>query len=112
MPPSPAGRKFDERWSPRLNRLVVEPAFQVIGQGRRGGVPLARRFGHRLEYDGFELRRNMLVICTRRPRLLLDDSTQYRMWLVAGNRRFQREQFIQRDAERINVCPMVQYNTV
>ena len=55
MPRGPFAAAIDERWPPRLDRLVFQEAPQVVGQVLGRGVAAGRVFGHRLEDDGFQV---------------------------------------------------------
>ena len=107
MPAEPLSRASRHCRSLGEDRPVFDEASQIVGHvfGRR--VTIGRRFGRRVEHDGFQFRRDGLVHVPRRNRLSARPIPQQLLPVVAGEDRFERQQLVQRCPEGINVAAVI-----
>ena len=103
MAAGPFAHAVDKRRPAGQRRLAGQKTLQIVGQrlGRR--VALVARLGHRAEHDRFQIDRHGRIDLSRRDRLFVHDLPQQSLAVVAGVRVRLRQQFVQRDAERIDV---------
>jgi hypothetical protein len=107
VPPRPAPQSLPQRRPPGVNGLVFQETPEVVGQLLGRGVALLRVLGHRLEHDRFQLDRDGPVPAPRRGRFLEGDLAHDRLGVVAVVRGLQRQQLVERHAERIDVGAVV-----
>ena len=102
--PGPPGQARHDRFVQDADRLVGQPALDVVRQGTRGHVTPSRVFGHRLQAGRLEAAGAIGTHLPRwretaGPHLLQDDR-----WLGITERRPARQQVIERGAQTIHVA--------
>ena len=107
MPPCPASGPIDESRPTRQRRATRQKPLQIVRQRLRRGIPIVARLGHRREHDRLQIDRHGRIESSRRRRLVVLDLPHHRVPIVAGKRVPLRDQFVKRDAERIDIGPRV-----
>ena len=112
MPPRPFARPLPERRPPRQNGHIFQEAPQVLGHFLRCAVTLLGRLGDRFEDDGLQIGRDGGIEAARRRRLLRGKLVQQFLAILAGEGRFQRQQFVERHAKGVNVTALITSNSL
>ena len=107
--PDPLPRQLDERVRPGDRRQAVQKPLQVIRQGRSTGVTLLAGFRDGFLDDGFQVGGQVPAECPGSQRFVLLDLPQQVRAVVTTNRRAQSQQLIERDAKRIDVGAMIDF---
>ena len=89
------------------DREIIHITLQIVRQIRSRRVSMTRFLGHRFEHDGFQRERDRRVDRSQRFGLVVGDLPQHCRGVFPFDRRFCREEFVQRCAERIDVRAMV-----
>ncbi len=107
MPTAQLERPVPEGRPAGLDRFQLEEPPEVVGQIARRVVPLHRLLGHRLQDDRLQVDRHGRVEPTRRARLLQRYLAQQLLAAFPVEGRLQRQQLVERHAQRVDVAPMV-----
>ncbi len=94
------------RW-PRDDRLAIEEAAQIVGQGLGRGVATARLLLEAAVHDRLEIDRDARVAPAQRQRWIGDHLLQHAQRRVAVERRRAAEHLVERRAERVDVDAVV-----
>jgi hypothetical protein len=108
VPPRQPGGPLPRRRPAGVDRLVLAEASQVVGQLLGGSVAVLGPLGRRLEHDRLQRHGDGPVDPPGGPRLFKGDLPQQLLAVLAVKRRPQRQQFVQRDAQRVDVAAVVQ----
>ena len=85
------------------DRLRFQKTSEIRSQSGGGVVPFRRALGHRLENDRLQVGGNLRIQLARRSRLIGRNVGEELLPLGVGKDRRQRQQFVERDPEGINV---------
>ena len=83
--------------------MAAEVCTQIVGQSRGGRVPLRRFLFQTVHADRFEIARSLRHRFSDAIRIAFDDHLHRLHDGVAAERRFASQQFVENDAERIDV---------
>ena len=107
MPPCPLMRPLQPGHSPGVDRLAVEESPQVLGEFPRGLVALVPRPGHRLQ-DHVSRSAGTAALCRRGGiGSAWAIRSKHGRPVVAGDGGLQRQKFVQRRTQRVDVGPVV-----
>ena len=96
MPAPPLPHAIGNRGTPGQNRAFIEKSFEIGSHFTRRLIAILRRLGQCLQNDCFQIHGNGAVDIPERPRLLMKNLLQQLLAIVAGEQRFEREQFVKR----------------
>ena len=106
-PSRPLDHSFQRRGTMRQNGLVVEKPIQIVGKLQGGCVPVHRFLGHALEDDCLQISRNERVEPAGRARVFARDLVHERLDIVRLESWPERQHFVERDAQGVDVSPVV-----
>ena len=107
MAPRPFRHMFHQCRPLGFDRLVLQESPQVGGQFNRAGVSTARLLRGGLQDDGLQVRSYRVIDPSGWAWIVLGDAAKQRLSIGSVERRTQRQQFIQRHAERVNVGALI-----
>jgi len=105
--PSPLVQPLGPGRRLRRRRLPFQDVAQVVGQLLGRGIAILPAFGHRLQDDRLQVGRDLRLPLPQPHGVLLFDLTHQPRSVLAGQRRPQRQQLVQRDSQRVDVRPLV-----
>src|SRR5262245_33729118 len=103
MPAREPDRAADDRQWTRDGRLEVSNACDLVGEFRRRLIALPGIAFHRLEAHRFEVGRREGIATARLGGIPGEDGGKQRFERLLCERWVERQQFVEDDAERVNV---------
>src|SRR5438132_2810869 len=107
MSPAPLDGPVAERRAAGADRLIRQEALQVLGHFLGRGVTILRALPKRLEHNGFQIMGNSRIESSRRPGLRRGYLSYELVAIRFREGRMQRQQFVERRAERINIRALI-----
>ena len=107
MAEPPAGGAIQERGRPGDGGPAVQHPLEIVGELLGRGIAVLAALGHGLQNHRLQVGGDSWLDLPRGPGLVALDAAEEGRPLVAGKRRFQRQQLVQRRPQRVDVRAMV-----
>ena len=105
--PRPGSQPLGGRRPPGHDRPAVEESLQVVGEFLRSGVAVGRLLAQRLQYNRLQLRGDGGVQSSGRDGIVVGDLPDERVAVASLEGRAERDELVERRAQRIDVASVV-----